>query len=170
MALSVKQLLRRRGALVAAIAAVSLLAALNLKDFLQALLGGLPQPDFSGLSDRILTANLPFVVGVFLCLWLILPITGDLLLRFVITRALGAVLFGAVLVFVVYIVVGFVEGVQNGGLPTPEQFGVFALRQLVGVALYVNIAWAFATLAALIQWNWLKHHPAKFEVAGILDV
>ncbi len=99
-----------------------------------------------------------------------MPITGDLLLRFVITRPLGAVLLGAVLVFVVYVIVGTVERVQGSGLPTPEQFGVFALHQLIGVALYVNIAWAFTALATVVQWNWLKHHPAKFEVAGILDV
>ncbi len=35
-------------------------------------------------------------------------------------------------------------------------------------AIYIWIA--MVILFAMFQWQWLKNHPAKFDVAGILDV
>lgn len=180
MALSVKQLVRRRGALAALITSLGVAIAITIADVLLTLLG---------YSDHLIAATgwnalfrtLPFALGVFASLWLLLPIAADLSLQFVVTRAAGAAVLGAALLFVtqtIAVVIGrgmFWVGTGTAG----EQYIVVTASQwletvITGVLRFTGAYFILfapvVILFAIVQWNWLKHHPAKFEVAGILDV
>jgi hypothetical protein len=170
MALSVKQLLRRRGAVVALVTSLlvgaSFLAGEAINIGLRSLVLGASV--WEVFPDRAIATAVPFTVGVFLCLWLLLPVAAELELRFVVTRALGAALFGTVLVFVVRSLLQIVT--LAGQLNIVAALGQLLGGQAIDGARFFVLYAPVVTLFAIFQWNWLKHHPAKFEVAGILDV
>ena len=169
-----KALLRRRGAAVAAVTSLGLLAALVGITALRFLIN----QAFSGLGfweqllPYTLAFALPVALGVFVSLWLFLPIDGELELRFVVTRALGALLPALVLLFIG-------QALQYGWLLL-QQTGIGSLSvDVVGSILLTGLAQALTgmlvaaplvVLAAIFQWQWLKHHPLDFDVAGMLDV
>jgi hypothetical protein len=96
----------------------------------------------------------------------------------VVTRAIGATLLGSVVQMLAALLVGLTAG-HFWGIPRdPQWVAVTGQEYWVGVATgalsYAAIVFItfgpWMILAAIFQWNWLKHHPAEFEVAGILDV
>lgn len=174
MALSVKQLLRRRGAAVALVTSALVGGGYLVSQVLQLLLRSVPSGAviWDLLPDQVLFVTLPFVLGVFLCLWLLLPINGELELRFVVTRALGAALLGSVLVFVAKSVqLTVLLAMQTTPQVVLDNLGALLLGQALSAGIFLVVfAVPLVVIFAIFQWNWLKHHPAEFEVAGILDV
>jgi hypothetical protein len=173
VAVNVKALLRRRGALVAAVTSLGVGAAFAaitaLRQLLAIAMGSTPYWD--GIAWSLLDYVLPVVVGVFLCLWLILPIDGSLELRFVVTRALVALIPAGVLLMIVQAVRTGVQLVTQSGRAVDGELVIVMLSSGFQQAVNGILTFApFVLLAAIFQWHWLKHHPAKFEVAGMLDV
>ncbi|HPG76824.1 MAG TPA: hypothetical protein PLU61_11645, partial [Rhodoglobus sp.] len=98
MEISVKRMLRTRGALVAAITALAVGLALVAGHLLLTVIALEP---FDRTGYVLLTSVLPFTVGYFLALWVVAPITEQLGIGHVITRAILATGIGATLWFVV---------------------------------------------------------------------
>jgi len=192
LAVSVKQLLRRRGALVAGITSLALGAFLVVQSALFALIsflayspanGGLQGPQFSPLSsvlyDAVIT-TLPFVVGFFLSLWLVGPISEELHLQHVITRSVLAAGIGCTLIFVVHSVVYILRAVTYSGaifgnsFPTPglDPGSIPAVlgQSLAGALGYLLTLIPLGVLAGILLWEWRKDHPSRFHVEGIIDV
>ncbi len=119
------------------------------------------------LLDSFVKVTLPFAVGVFLSLWLIAPLAGELRVRFVITRGLLASAAGSVLVLVVNVVVEFVTmlgfGFDIRGL---AHTGITAIGTAVNVFVYTT---PIVVLAAVLLWLWLREHPREYEVSGLID-
>src|SRR4051812_15924679 len=93
MAITVKQLLFRRGILVALATTLVVAALLAVRDAaltgttLMQLEGGEPQiaaGAFSLFPNFLLLELLPFCIGVFLSLWILAPIAAELTLGFVV--------------------------------------------------------------------------------------
>ena len=196
MALTVKQvqqLVRRRGALAAAMTAATLAAFLVVQDVLRQLISlmtlslsgqGLYDVQqlgvFSGLLSTFLTFYLPFAVGLFVSLWLIAPVAEELRIGHVITRAVLAVGIGSTLVFVVLSVTSILSSfVFNApffgnsfpfpsyqGAPVPQQLAFALQSALVGFVSLLPLG----VLAGVLLWHWRKTHPVDFAIEGLIDV
>lgn len=123
---------------------------------------------------------LPFAVGVFLCLWLLAPVAAELHIGHVITRSLLAVAAGALVVFLVQLVgslfqnfdssAGLVFGWAQGFFTTVSSNADWAFSNSLYTALSTAINLVPLTvLAAVLLWVWLRAHPAKHEVSGLID-
>lgn len=122
---------------------------------------------FGYFSESLLKTTLPFVVGVFVCLWLVAPIAADLTLRFVLTRALLASAFGAIVVLIVSVVVDFVRMLGFG-------FDIrgFAHSVILAISHAIEVFITMTPLvmfAAVLLWLWLREHPRDYEVLGLID-
>lgn len=193
MAVSVKQLLRRRGALVAGITSLALGAFLVVQRALLGLISflavywqansGLQQLQFSPFSGVLYDAavvTLPFVVGFFLSLWLVGPISEELHLQHVITRSVLAAGIGCTLIFVVHSVVYILRAVTYSGaifgnsFPTPDlnlgSIPTVLGQSLAGALGYLLTHIPLGVLAGILLWEWRKGHPPRFHVEGIIDV
>ncbi|MEO6942784.1 MAG: hypothetical protein ABI238_04605 [Terrimesophilobacter sp.] len=177
----------RRGVLAAAAAALIVLGVQVIQQILSALLyGGLMMAQGSvsggafGVVWGIVFGSLPFVIGVFLSLWLLAPVAAELRLAHVITRSLLATAMGAVAVFVVMAIgslfsnfnesAGLVFGWASGLLSTVSSNFGWALSNAVLGALGTAIALIPLTvLAGILLWIWLREHPAQHPVAGLID-
>ena len=198
MAQSLTRLARRRGRLPALVAALAIALYLLVKSALGLVLSfftgsalysqqltdgdfGLSYPalDLSELVVPALHQVLPFVVGVFIGLWLIAPLADELTLRFVLTRGALAAAAGAVLVILVGIVVALVYAVarvDQFGEPRPSsqlfdgpgfvQNLVLALSSGVGMFVVEIVAVLFASV---LLWLWLREHPRDYSVSGLID-
>ncbi len=115
---------------------------------------------------------LPVALGVFASLWLFLPIDGELELRYVVTRALGALLPALVFLFIAQAIqYGWILLQQTGtGSLTVDLAGSIVLSGLSQALTGMLVAAPLVVLAAIFQWHWLKHHPLDYDVAGMLDV
>lgn len=193
MAVSVKQLLRRRGAFVAGITALAVGAFLVVRNALLALISFLPvySQANSGLQDlqysplpgvlyEAAITTLPVVIGVFLSLWLVGPISEQLHLQHVITRSVLAAGIGCTLIFVVHSVVYILRAVTYSGaifgnsFPTPD-LHFNSIPNLLGLSLAEAVAYLvmlvpLGVLAGILLWEWRKGHPPLFHVEGIIDV
>jgi len=184
MSAKLTTLARKRGRLPALITA-ALIAALIL---VQAVLSSLAAWLGSGFYQRVsfgavafddftpwqpyfvesfVTVTLPFALGVFLSLWLIAPLAGELTVRFVIMRGLLASAVGSVLVLIVAIGMGFVTMIGFG-------FDIrgFAHSVIVAIGTAVNLfiyTTPIVVLAAVLLWLWLREHPREYEVSGLID-
>lgn len=123
---------------------------------------------------------LPFAIGVFLCLWLLAPIAAELHIAHVITRSLLAAAAGAVVVFLVQLLGSLFQNFDDSA------GRVFGWAQGFFTTVSSNAGWAFSTslysalstainlipltvLAGVLLWVWLRAHPAKHEVSGLID-
>ena len=181
MAVSIRTLLLRRGGLVAAVTTIAIVAALLTRDFLVALIPGIQSGivPFAPLGERFLLTYVPFAVGTFLCLWLLVPVAAQLEMRFVVSRPALATASGALLVIIVATVVLLVRFATTEGSFGLSGTGVYVdgsslgsgIRGVLVVGLQLLVSALPAVLLfALFQWQWLKNHPANHDVAGILDV
>ena len=199
MSTAITKLAKRRGrlpAFVAALGLAGLLVAQRLlsgliswleitgliamqghEDSLETGLYGLSSWAFDpGLRDLLLFV-LPFALGVFISLWLLAPVSHELELRFVLTRAGLAAAAGSLVFLVATLVLallgwlGVDEGVfQSFGLtgdgPALVQ-GVF--RALAGaVQTFISLTPA-VMLVVVLLWIWLRDHPREYDVSGLID-
>ena len=124
----------------------------------------------SGLFLEIALGLLPFVIGAFLCTWLVAPVAAELGVISVVWRSLLAAVAGAIIVFVVTLAgslltgfdtsAGLVYGWAAGAAVTAASNVGWAISQAVYSA--VNMAIAFAPLTVLdglLVWFWLRTTP-----------
>lgn len=172
MEISVKRMLRTRGALVAAITALAAGLALVAGRLLTTLIAVAP---LEGVWFDILTGVLPFTVGYFLALWVVAPITEQLGVGHVITRSILATGIGATLWFVVLGLTGVVTAVTS----TADVLGIAASPNLIGAQLGYALQQALTGLVVLLplgvlggvlQWVWRSAHPAPHHIEGLIDV
>jgi hypothetical protein len=184
VAITMKQLLFRRGALAALVTSLGVMVVLLLLPPLRALVAGIaslrvnPDAAFTALPGDFLLHVLPFGVGVFLSLWILAPVAAELTLGFVVTRSVLAAVVGTVVLFLTTIALGIpglvapgsafwlrADGISLDFVPV----GRTILQSLTYAVLFFLDAVAFVVLAAVFQWNWLKRHPPAFGVAGLID-
>ena len=169
----------RRGILAAASAALIVLGVQVIQQVLTSILysgvmiaqGSTPEGLFAAVWG-IVFGSLPFVVGLFLSLWLLAPVAAELRLAHVITRSLLAAVVGAVLVFAVSATgslfsnfdesAGWVFGWASGLVTTVTNNAGWAPSNALFAALSSAIAFIPLTvLAAVPPWSALRPHPAK---------
>ena len=125
-----------------------------------------------------LGASLPFAIGVFLAFWQIAPVSPQLRMAHVVTRALLAAVIGAVVTGIIGFVVAAVVNVTqtDPGLLLNSGAGAFArnlldaLRSVLPGMLNILLdGFVVVPLAALLLWGWLQSHPPKAAPRGALD-
>jgi hypothetical protein len=141
------------------------------------------QFEFHPTVDQLLFFVLPLTLGVFLCLWVVAPISDELTVRFVLTRAALASAGAALLVIVFQAVQGLFESIGASSTSYPWSLGiphetegvnfeVFGQNTLDAVASGVS-TFIFHTpvvmLAGVLLWLWLREHPREYAVAGLID-
>ncbi len=165
-------MLRTRGAVVAGITALAVGLAILAG---RALLLVIAAEPFAGFGFMILTSVLPFTVGYFLGLWVVAPITEELRIGHVITRAVLATGIGATLWFVVLGLTGVVAAIVS----TDDVLGIAASPQLIGGQLGFALQEALAGLVILLPlgvlggvllWLFRTAKPADHHIEGLIDV
>ena len=190
MAISVKQLVRRHGALVSAVTALWVTLAVVLLR----LAGGAhplavypalasaprppPYPFLAALAAAALGA-VPFGIGFFLSLWLVAPIAEELRVGHVITRAVLATGIGATVAFIVYAVFALLGALTFTGalfansFPVPAFDGATAAGALAdaltGALLTLVKLLPLGVLAGVLLWLWRKDHPPRHPLSGFID-
>jgi hypothetical protein len=177
------EIAKRRGRLPALIAASAILVWFVLTNVIASLAstvfyaGG-----FAGFFPALLSVfltSVPLALGVFVSLWAIAPISDELGLPFVLTRAALAAACGVVLADVVTIVLAFFGSLSATGsvfgnsFPIPSFNGGTFVSTLLGTLAYA-IPYFLSTLpivvlACVFLWLWLRDHPREYAVAGIID-
>lgn len=200
MSAQLARLAKKRGRLPALVTALSLGLLIALQQFLNSLVAylrraGVPATqsgegvrelnfwEFQPSADQLVFDLLPITVGVFLALWVIAPISDELTVRFVLTRAGLASAAGAVLVVLFQAVQGLFQSIGEAAStyswttePVEPTEGlnleVFGQHTLDALASGVNI-FIFYTpvvmLAGVLLWLWLREHPREYAVAGLID-
>jgi hypothetical protein len=177
--------MRTRGVVVAAVTALALGTALLLGSILLAFISALtpadivprpdgdmvvagPQNDLLAIEPVVLLVSI--VLGFFLCLWAIAPITDELGIGHVITRAVLACGVAATMAFVgrslwllLTVLVTRPWGFM-GSAPT-------ILGASLGTALMAFVVLIpLGVLAGILQWLWRAKHPSRHHISGIIDV
>ena len=123
-----------------------------------------------GAMPAAFGASLPFAIGVFIAFWQLAPVSPQLRMAHVVTRALLAALIGAVATLVIGFVVAAVLNVTLGGLDAFANGLLDALRSTLPGTLSILIdGLVVVPLAALLLWGWLQSHPPKTTPRGALD-
>lgn len=177
-----KRMLRTRGALAAAVTAVGVGVALIVGLALQILVSMISFTATSGLDDlqssspfdsfgrRLLLTVLPFVVGYFLGLWVIAPITEQLGVGHVITRAVLATGVGATVHFLVIAVVQSVLAMAGSPLPNPDvipiALGIALQQALAGLIVLLPLG----VLGGVLLWVRRTAKPSEHHIEGLIDV
>ena len=201
MSATITRLATKRGRVPALVTAVGVLAVLLAQDVLSSLVGYFQassylslqaaQAESNGLYDLnvgfspwptlegILRFVLPFALGVFLSLWVIAPVSHELTLRFVLTRAGLATLVGAVLVIIANVLFAVFGAFSPTGslfgnsFPTPGFDGSYLVQGLIAaLAAGLNAVISKAPLvllAGVLLWLWLRDHPREYAVSGLID-
>jgi hypothetical protein len=125
-----------------------------------------------------LGASLPFALGVFIAFWQIAPVSRQLRMAHVVTRALLATVIATaatfVLAFLVAVLLNFTQTdpalVLNGGPGAFARNLLDALRSVLPGTLNILIdGLVVVPLAALLLWGWQQSHPPKAAPKGALD-
>jgi hypothetical protein len=163
MAVSIMQIVRRRGALVALIAALVVGGWTIASAYLLGLVWAIPTPR---AGETILTTALPLAAGVFLSLWLLAPVAAELRLFHIIMRSILAVGIGSTLVFVVSALTATIALlVDQDSDRIPLALGL-ALQSALSTLIS---ALPLGILAGVLAWVWLTARPPKHQVSGMLD-
>lgn len=187
MSLSLKQIVKRRGALVATAAGLGVGAVMAAQHLFTILTVGLRVPGYyDGDSQLDLFAIewtaialvvLPVVLGIILSLWLLAPIAAELRLFHVIMRSVLAVGIGSTLAFIEFAVISVIRvlgGIAYSlpisivlpqGANVPDVLGSSLGNALNGFSAMLPIG----ILAGVIAWIWLAAHPPRHAVSGMLD-
>ncbi len=185
MEISVKRMLRTRGAAVAGITALGVGVSLVVGSLLVNLIQLIPLSTIVGLDDlenfggpfptfgaTLLTVILPFTVGFFVSLWAVAPIVGELHVRHVIARAILATGIGATLLFVVQAVVGSANALSlapDSIATSPSVvFTELALALQVALSYFITLL-PLGVLAGVFLWLWRAAHPAPHHIGGLID-
>ena len=132
----------------------------------------------NGVLPTALGTPLPFAVGVFLAFWQIAPVSPQLRMAHVVTRALLAAVIGAVIAAIIGLLFALVISLVNTPASLVASSGpeVFARavasvsRAVLPAALNMLVSGlAVVPLAALLLWGWLQSHPTKSAPRGALD-
>jgi hypothetical protein len=177
------EIAKRRGRVPALVAASAILLWFLVTNLIAAVAstffysGGL----VNILSDfpSVLLVTVPFSLGVFVSLWAIAPISHELSLRFVLTRAALAAACGVVLADLVRIILAFFGSISATGsvfansFPIPSFDGGTFVSTLLGtlayaIPYYLSVL-PVVVLACVFLWLWLREHPREYAVAGIID-
>ena len=127
---------------------------------------------FSALVSPLqLWVLFPLGLGVFVCLWLLAPITSELHLSAVIVRSLLAVVSGLIVTFLAQLVLGMqswffnAQFFGNSSNQAVESFfanGGDVLPMAVQTAVGTGLdALPLVVLAAVLTWSWLVRHPPR---------
>ena len=183
MALTVKQLVNRHGALVSAVTALLVAAAMVAQRLLEFFIGLLSAVSvgqaYAFPIFQVLLVAVPFAVGFFVSLWIIAPIAEELRLPHVITRAILATGVASTVVFIVLAVAGIVGAFSLQGeffansFPAPRFDGAWALNAvlsaLTSAALTFVSTLPLGVLAGVMLWIWRKDHPPRHPLSGLVD-
>jgi hypothetical protein len=182
--ISVKRMLRTRGAAVAGVTALGVGLTLVVGRLLLGLIS-LISPDivfygssftpmpvlaYPAFTNALLLEVLPFTLGYFLSLWIIAPITGELRVGHVITRAILATGVGSTLLFVALGLAGSVIA----SVTDPGGASASLIATQLGYALQAALT-TFVTvlplgvLAGVFLWLWRSAHPAPHHIGGLID-
>lgn len=184
MEISIRRMLRTRGAAAAGVTALAVGLALAVGQLLLQLISLIapysyfgwfsyyPLPIFAdaALVTSLLVGVLPFTLGYFLSLWVIAPITGELRVGHVITRAILATGIGSTMTFIALGLAGSVIAslTDAGGASAPlvaTQLG-YALQTALGA--FVTLV-PLGVLAGVFLWLWRAAHPAPHHIGGLID-
>ncbi len=183
MSIPMKRMLRTRGALAAAVTALCVGAALVVGQVLLILVQLIPVGEssgplydyepispFAGLSTRIVLTVLPFTVGYFLGLWVIAPITEQLRIGHVITRAVLATGVGSTTYFLVIAVVQSIDAVSlfsdNSPDAIPVALGAALIQALSGLIVLLPLG----VLGGVLLWVRRTAKPSEHHIEGLIDV
>jgi hypothetical protein len=123
-----------------------------------------------GALPTALGASLPFAIGVFLSFWQVAPVSPQLRMAHVVTRALLAAVLGAAATLVIGFVVAVVVNISQSDPLAIADSLVDALRSVLPGALSILIdGLVVVPLAALLLWGRLQSHPPKTAPRGALD-
>jgi len=178
----------RRAGVAARAALIVLLSNLVLQQLSMALNVGMmsaqgniqnlyPLSSLPYLVGGFLLGPLAFVVGVFLSLWLLAPVTAELGIGRVIVRSLTATVAGGVAVLIIQLAASLFQNFdRSSGL-------VFGWIAGIGTTLSSNAEWAFSNalfvavsntialiplvvLACVVTWGWLRDRSAGLPQGG----
>lgn len=181
MAISVRQLLRRHGALVAAVTAAAVGVTIAAQYVLHALIDFISVlPYISGVPygfgvERALLVAVPFAIGYFLSLWIIAPIAAELRIGHVIARAVLATGVASTVVFIVNALIALVRAAIPIGVWMPGSWfdfeaAAFGLEGAFVTALHAIVAQLpLGVLGGVFLWLWRKDHPPKRPLSGLID-
>lgn len=182
------RLVRRRGALPALVTGGAVAATLFVMLFAQQAVGmlgvigqdlGIEIVFWGGFVSDLFLMIVPFSAGFTLALWLVAPIADVLELRHVIARAILATGIGATVVFVVRAIAGVLRVVSldrpifSNSFPAVDFLGGVPgelLMALQGSLIIFVSTLPLGVLAGVLLWLWRQKHPARYEVAGLIDV
>jgi hypothetical protein len=181
MSIPVKRMLRTRGALAAAVTALCVGAALVVGQVLLILVSLIPLgttglfdlqavSPFDGFDRRVLLTVLPFTVGYFLGLWVVAPITEQLRIGHVITRAVLATGVGSTVHFLVIAIVqsvGMVSESPDRSLDLiPVALGASLIQALSGLIVLLPLG----VLGGVLLWVRRTAKPSEHHIEGLIDV
>lgn len=173
---------RRPGVLPAAVTAAGVAAAIIAQNIVTDIVGLITYAPYLGSEawgfslGYTLALALPIATGMFLSLWLVAPIAGELTIGPVITRAILALGIGVSLFFIVQCVGAIADAVTvRGSILTwmPYFDGATAVSGLGGAltgALRTLVTMLpLGVLAGILLWNWRKSHPSRRPLSGLID-
>ena len=194
MSKALTEIAKRPGRLPAFVTALAILVWLLLVHVVGQLVGNAANAIYNAMSPgtvqgpadlflvqiiSTLLIVIPVSLGIFISLWAIAPISDELTLRFVLTRAALATVCGVVLYEVTQIVWSFFTLLRSAGplfgysFPWAGFDGKTFLNNVLG-QLFGGISFFFGTvpivaLACVLLWLWLRDHPREYAVAGLID-
>lgn len=171
MSAQLTRLAKKRGRLPALVAALALAVLLALQQFFGAVVSVVfGSFEFQPTPDQLLVFILPVSLGVFLSLWVVAPISHELTVRFVLTRAGLASAAGALVLILFQTVYGLLQAFVPGSrIVDFELFGHNTLVAVVAGASTFIFYTPVVMLAGVLLWLWLRDHPRDYEVAGLID-
>jgi uncharacterized protein YqgC (DUF456 family) len=181
VAITVKQLVNRHGAFVSAVTALIVgvaLMVLRVLEYLVGLISSLSVGQYFGFAlGQMLLVAIPFAVGFFVSLWIIAPITEELRLPHVVTRAILATGVASTVAFIVVAIVNVVGTLNFDGelfansFPAVRFDGVPQALQsaLVGAAITFVSTLPLGVLGGVLLWIWRKDHPSEHPLSGLID-
>ena len=179
MTLTLKQIVKRHGAFVAAMTALLVgvaLIVLRLCEYLVSLIATFGQAGSFPIIQVLIVA-VPFAAGFFVSLWIIAPIAEELRLPHVVTRAILATGVASTLAFVVLAITNIISGVSIDGYLFGQSFpsvrfdGIpYALGSaLTSAAITFVSNLPLGVLAGVLLWFWRKDHPPRHPLSGLID-
>lgn len=192
MSTAITKLARKRGRLPALIAALAVTFMVVAQQFLFSLLDFVTKvsiaatldpselPGYDPASLLVLSPTgegalryiLPFVLGVFVGLWLLAPLSHELGVRFVVTRSALAAAAGGLMMIVVNVVIGLVDAVSGlsvSGTFDEAQFGQAMIGAGSSAMRALILYTPMVVLAGIVLWIWLRDHPREYDVSGLID-
>jgi hypothetical protein len=192
MSETVAKLAARKGRVPALVAALAVAAWLLLNDLVHTLIDigwyvsyAVESDSSQSVSNSWLGFGLaalgiiPVALGIFVSLWAIAPVSHELELRFVLTRAALAALAGSILAAIVDIVFSLFSAIHLPQYWFSNTFsaggfegGMFlnsVIGSLIGIVTGTIGLFPLVGLVVVLLWLWLRDHPREYEISGLID-